>query len=67
MSYTRISVNVDSKLKRDVEEILDKMGLNMTTAINIYLKKILMESGIPFDLTIGTSKATTATASNADL
>ncbi len=32
--------------------ILDKVDLNMSTAINLYLRKIVMEQRIPFDISL---------------
>ena len=34
---TSINVRTDQKLKHDTEQILDELGLNMTTAINAFL------------------------------
>ena len=55
----KINICTDANTKRQVEEILSDMGLNMTAAINIYLKRILMEGGIPFELTTKVPNATT--------
>lgn len=52
MSTVKINVCVDEKTKAAVEAILDEMGLTMTAAINVYLKRILIEQGIPFELNI---------------
>ena len=51
MATAKINVCVDEETKKEVEVLLERMGLNMTAAINIYLKRILMEEAIPFDLT----------------
>lgn len=51
MASAKINVNIDAETKKEVEELLDAMGLTMTAAINMYLKRILMEGGIPFDVT----------------
>ena len=63
MSETvKINICTDANTKKQVEEILSEIGLNMTAAINIYLKKILMEGGIPFELTTKTPNAATVAA-----
>jgi len=58
----KISVCTDAKTKKEVEKILSDVGLTMTAAINIYLKRILMEGGIPFEITTRVPNATTAAA-----
>jgi len=39
-------------LKEKVEEIFDELGLNATTAINIFYKQVLLSRGLPFDVRI---------------
>ena len=43
-----ITVNVDKKTKEEANKIFKELGLNMSTAINIYLKTCIKENGIPF-------------------
>lgn len=62
MASAKINVNTDAEIKKEVEELLDAMGLTMTAAINIYLKRILMEGGIPFDVTTRVPNSVTAQA-----
>lgn len=51
MSTTTFSVRVDSALKAEVEKCLSDMGMNMSTAINIYLRQIVRVKAIPFVVT----------------
>ena len=46
-----INVNVDSNLKKEATEILNDLGLNMSTAINIFLNQVVKNRGIPFSIT----------------
>ena len=48
---TQINIRVDDEVKRDAEVTLDAIGLCMSTAINIFLKKVAREKRIPFELT----------------
>ena len=41
---------VDPGLKEQVEQILEKLGLPMASAINLFLHQIVMHNGMPFDL-----------------
>ena len=43
-----ISLRIDSELKKDVEEILNSLGIPMTTAITMYFSQIKLNNGIPF-------------------
>lgn len=47
---TRINFRVDDKVKEDAENALKSMGMNMSTALNIYLVKIGKEKRIPFEI-----------------
>ena len=51
MNATTLNVRVDAELKKDVESCLDEMGLNMSTAITMYLKQIVKLRAIPFQVT----------------
>lgn len=46
----QISLRVDDELKRGAEETLNDIGLSMSTAINIFLKTVVRENRIPFEL-----------------
>ena len=45
-----LNVNVNAETKKEASKVLDELGLNMTTAINIYLKQIVKHNGIPFEV-----------------
>ena len=47
----QISLRVDDEVKRRAEQTFDDIGLSMSTAINIILKKVARERRIPFELT----------------
>lgn len=49
MSST-INARVDDNLKKQVVELLEGLGLDMSTAINMFLRQILIRGGIPFDI-----------------
>ena len=50
MNTSLIKVNIDSDVEVEVSKLFKKLGLDMSTAINIFLKKCLQEGNIPFDL-----------------
>lgn len=45
-----INVNVDVNVKKQATEILSDLGLNMSTAINMFLTQIIKHDGIPFEV-----------------
>ena len=46
-----IQIRIDSKLKKSAKKILDSIGLDMSSAIKIYLKKLTERKGLPFLVT----------------
>lgn len=49
MSISTISFDVDSELKRKAENIFEEFGLNMASAMNMFLEKIVDNKEILFD------------------
>jgi DNA-damage-inducible protein J len=47
---TTIQVRTQDKTKKIAMQILDKLGLDLSTAINIYLLQIIEKNGIPFEI-----------------
>lgn len=49
---TTVRARIDSNLKNEVESIFHELGLSTSQAIMLFLKKVKMERGIPFELKI---------------
>jgi len=45
------TLRIDENLKRDCEVVFEDLGLNMTTAINLFLRQVAKQQAIPFALT----------------
>jgi DNA-damage-inducible protein J len=45
---TTINVRVDESVKRSVEVLFDNMGMNISTAVNMFFRQCLMEEALPF-------------------
>ena len=45
---TTINVRVDENVKRNVEALLESMGMNVSTAVNMFFKQCLTENALPF-------------------
>jgi DNA-damage-inducible protein J len=48
----QLSMRIDDEVKRKAEIACDALGLNMTTAINLYLVKLGNEMRIPFEVSV---------------
>ena len=55
-----VNVRVSKKVKTDAENVLSKLGLTMSDAVNIYLRQIALRGGIPFDLKLPNRKTVPA-------
>lgn len=45
-----VSLRFDEKMKKDLDEMCESMGMNITTFFMIYAKKALRERKIPFEI-----------------
>lgn len=46
----RLNLNIDADLKEQTASVLTHIGLDFTTAINVYFRRIVSENKIPFEL-----------------
>ena len=63
MALTNLNIRMDKEIKDPAEEIFNELGLNMTTAINVFLRASIRVHGIPFDLKLDVPQETTAAES----
>ncbi len=49
-STTNFSVRMDSEIKKQSESLFSELGMNLTTAINVFLRQSLRVGGFPFDV-----------------
>ena len=47
---TNINIKIDKDLKEAAENLFDDFGIDMTTAINLFLKQSVYEHKIPFSI-----------------
>ena len=52
METTNLNIRIDREIKDQAEKIFNELGLNMTTAVNMFLRTVIREHGIPFELTL---------------
>ena len=52
MAQTLVNFRIDENTKKEMEQVCDELGMNVTTALNIFIKKMIREKRIPFDVSI---------------
>lgn len=62
MATTNLNIRTDKVIKDQAEVIFSELGLNMTTAINMFLRTAIREHGIPFELKLDAPNEITAAA-----
>ena len=50
-----LNLRVNPVLKKDAEEVLSKLGLPMSTAIDLFLHQVVLTGGIPFSVSLSNS------------
>ncbi len=51
MATTNINIRTDSELKVKAQAVLSELGLDMSTAINVFLTQVVYKNAIPFEIT----------------
>lgn len=62
MASTNLNIRTDKAVKDQAEAIFNELGLNMTTAVNMFLKTVIRQNGITLDLRLDVPNETTAAA-----
>lgn len=62
MAQTNISVRMDDALKQQFDTLCNELGLNMSTAINIFAKTMVRQQRIPFEVGLERPNAETLEA-----
>ena len=52
MAQTLVNFRIDEETKKEMEKVCDELGMTVTTALNIFIKKMTREKRIPFDVSI---------------
>jgi len=58
MSATNINIRTDSETKARAQQIFSTLGLDMTTAVNLFLRQTVRMNDLPFVLTTKTAPGT---------
>ena len=67
-SDTSMTIRMNKDVKQQAQQLFAELGMDMTTAINVFLRQAIRYKGFPFDVTLHTpndvTKATMEAASH---
>jgi DNA-damage-inducible protein J len=49
----QVNIRIDDNLKASADALFDELGLNMSTAVNMFVKQAVRQGGIPFPISTG--------------
>ncbi|WP_443738652.1 MULTISPECIES: type II toxin-antitoxin system RelB/DinJ family antitoxin [Treponema] len=52
MSKNQVQVRIDEKLKTEATEILNNLGLDLSSAVRLFLNRVVIEQGLPFKMSL---------------
>lgn len=47
---TPTQIRIEDETKRQATEVLDGLGLNLSGAVNMFLKQVILQKGLPFEV-----------------
>jgi len=50
MARTNLNIRVDEDIKKQAEDLFAGLGMNMTTAITVFLRQAIRTGGVPFEI-----------------
>lgn len=62
MAQKNINIRMDENLKKQFDHLCNELGMNMTTAFNIFAKTVVRQRRIPFDISLDVPNAETVSA-----
>lgn len=52
MAKVPTTLSIDAEVKARVQTLFAELGLDLSTAVNLFFRRCLMENGIPFDVAL---------------
>ena len=62
---TSMTIRMNKDVKQQAQQIFSELGMDMTTAINVFLRQAINHRGLPFDVTLNTPNSVTLAAMEA--
>ena len=53
LETTNLNIKIDRDLKIKADKLFNEMGMNLTTAINVFVRQAVLERAIPFKIQRG--------------
>lgn len=50
MATTLTNVRIDTQIKNEASDVLSGLGLNISEAVNIFLRQVILRGGLPFQV-----------------
>lgn len=67
MAKVSTNISLDAETKKQAQELLADLGLDLSTAVNIFLRQMIRENAIPFTISRDVpNKETLAAIENAE-
>ena len=62
MNNTSMTIRTDKDVKQQAQMIFSDLGVDMSTAINVFLRQSIIHRGFPFEITLKSPNETTRKA-----
>ena len=56
MGVTTINIRTDSEVKAQAQDVFSRLGLDLSTAINLFLRQAIYKQGVSFDISVAPFK-----------
>lgn len=56
MNNTNLTIRIDSNLKKEADNLFKELGINISSAITLFLKQSVREKALPFDVVVKEEK-----------
>lgn len=47
---TNLNIKIDRELKAEADQLFNEMGMNLTTAVNVFVRQAVLQRAIPFKI-----------------
>jgi len=51
--FTNLNIRIDKEVKSQAEKLLNDIGMSLSTAVNVFIRQLIRDGGIPFIISTG--------------